>query len=115
MSDRQQVGSQREEWTFGYLLDVVLTRDPWMHRVDIARATHRPMVLTSDHDGVLVADVVAEWAERHGERFAMELAGPAGGSWFGSGRAVCGGCPRLLSRAVGSRCLAGMRSLEVPF
>ena len=38
--------------------DVILTRDPWMHRSDIAAATGRPMTLTQDHDGLLVADVV---------------------------------------------------------
>lgn len=37
-----------------------------MHRIDISRATGRPLTLTADHDGVLVADVVHEWAGRHG-------------------------------------------------
>jgi hypothetical protein len=55
----------------GYLLDTILTRDPWMHRVDIARATGRDMVLTADHDGRIVADVVAEWARRHGQPFTL--------------------------------------------
>jgi hypothetical protein len=41
-------------------------------------------VLTADHDGVLVDDVVHEWAERHGEPFTLHLTGPAGGTW-GSG------------------------------
>ena len=40
-----------------------------------------PPVLTADHDGVIVADVVAEWARRHGEPFRLELTGSAGGSW----------------------------------
>lgn len=55
-----------ERWRVGYLTDVILTRDPWMHRGDIAEATGAEMVLTSDHDRVIVADVVAEWAARHG-------------------------------------------------
>jgi uncharacterized protein (TIGR03083 family) len=38
----QQVGGREEAWTTGYLLDVILTRDPWMHRVDIVRATGAP-------------------------------------------------------------------------
>ncbi len=63
----------------GYLLDVILTRDPWMHRVDIARATGRDLVLTPEHDGRIVADVVAEWARRHGQPFTLTLTGPAGG------------------------------------
>ncbi len=70
-----------EHWTVGYLADVILTRDPWMHRVDIARATGRELVLTPDHDGVLVAAVVAEWASRHGRPYRLELTGPAGGTW----------------------------------
>jgi hypothetical protein len=52
-----------------------------MHRLDLARATGRPPILTPDHDGVIVADVVAEWARRHGQPYRLNLTGPAGGSW----------------------------------
>jgi uncharacterized protein (TIGR03083 family) len=65
--------------TLGYLLDMVYTRDVWMHRVDIARATGRPLELTPEHDGRIVADIVAEWANLHGLAFDLELTGPAGG------------------------------------
>ncbi len=71
-----------EEWTVGYLLDVIHTRDVWMHRVDIARATGTALVLTGDHDGRFVALVVAEWAARHGKPFTLHLDGPAG-AYFG--------------------------------
>ncbi len=81
MPDPQRIGGHDEEWTIGYLIDVILTRDPWMHRADIVRATGAPHALTAGHDGVLVADVVAEWAARHGEPFALRLTGPAGGRW----------------------------------
>lgn len=83
MPDEQPVdaGSQLESWTLGYLLDVILTRDPWMHRVDICRAVEQEPQLTADHDGVLVADVAAEWAERHGQPCTLTLTGPAGGTW----------------------------------
>ncbi|HEX4428147.1 MAG TPA: maleylpyruvate isomerase family mycothiol-dependent enzyme [Frankiaceae bacterium] len=75
-----------EDWTLGYLVDVILTRDPWMHRMDIAAVTGREPDLTADHDGVLVDDVVREWASRHGQPCALTLTGPAGGSWtFGEG------------------------------
>jgi uncharacterized protein (TIGR03083 family) len=85
MPDLQQVGGRDEAWTIGYLIDIILTRDPWMHRADIARATGAAHVLTADHDGVIVADVVAEWARRHGRPYRLELTGPAGGRWsFGS-------------------------------
>jgi uncharacterized protein (TIGR03083 family) len=67
------------DWTVGYLIDVVFTRDVWMHRVDLSRATAQPMALTPDHDGRLVADVVADWARRHGQAFTLQLDGPAGG------------------------------------
>jgi hypothetical protein len=81
MPDMQQVGGHDEAWTIGYLIDVILTRDPWLHRADITRATGAPHFLTADHDGVIVADVVAEWAARHGQPYALRLTGPAGGSW----------------------------------
>lgn len=77
----QQVGVVTEEWSLGYLLDVILTRDPWVHRGDIARATERPLELTADHDGTIVADVVAEWSDRHDKPFELRLGGPAGGTW----------------------------------
>ena len=43
-------------------MDMVWTRDVWMHRIDITRATGRPLVgkLTAEHDGRIVADIVAE-------------------------------------------------------
>jgi hypothetical protein len=70
-----------EKWRLGYLTDVILTRDTWMHRSDIAAATGRAMTLTTEHDGVLVADVAAEWATRHRQPCRITLTGPAGGTW----------------------------------
>jgi uncharacterized protein (TIGR03083 family) len=82
----QAVGGVDEMWTVGFMVDVILTRDTWMHRVDVTRAIGQPLQLTADHDGVLVADIVAEWAQRHGEPCSLTLTGPAGGTWtFGSG------------------------------
>ncbi len=77
----QDVGGNIERWTNGYLIDTILTRDPWMHRMDICHATGREPVLTPDHDGQLVADVVEEWASRHGRPFRLHLTGAAGGSF----------------------------------
>lgn len=68
-------------WTVGYLFDVIHTRDPWIHRIDISRAIGREVALSSDHDGRIVADVVADWARRHGQAFTLTLTGPAGGSF----------------------------------
>jgi uncharacterized protein (TIGR03083 family) len=74
-------GPVHETWRLGYLIDTIYLRDLWMHRVDAARATARPLELTADHDGRVVADVVAEWARRHGQAVALELTGPAGGRY----------------------------------
>ena len=84
LPEPQVVNGAPETWSIGYLTDVILTRDPWMHRLDLARATAQAPVLTADHDGVIAADVVNEWARRHGRPYRLELTGPAGGSW-GSG------------------------------
>jgi uncharacterized protein (TIGR03083 family) len=68
-------------WTVGYLFDVIHTRDPWLHRVDICRATGRDLLLTAAHDGRIVANVVSDWAPRHGRPFVLELTGPAGATF----------------------------------
>jgi uncharacterized protein (TIGR03083 family) len=70
-----------EKWSLGYLIDVIYLRDLWMHRVDTADATGCQLVLSADHDGRIVADIVAEWARRHGQPFTAELSGPAGGTF----------------------------------
>jgi uncharacterized protein (TIGR03083 family) len=74
-----------EKWALGYLIDIIYLRDAWMHRIDTARATGSELVLTSEHDGRIIADVVAEWARRHGQPFTLELTGNAGGV-FTAGR-----------------------------
>ena len=81
MPMKQTVGTAKEAWTLGFLVDVILTRDTWMHRIDVVRAVGQDLELTRDHDGVLVADVVAEWADRLGRPCTVELSGPAGGTW----------------------------------
>jgi len=65
----------------GYLMDRILTRDEWLHRVDLCRATDRHLQLTEDHDARVVEDVVVEWAALHGEPFELTLTGVAGGRW----------------------------------
>ena len=74
-----QMGDLDERWSLGYLVDVVLTRDAWLHRIDLCRALGRRPELTADHDGRIVADVAAEWARRHGSAVHLTLTGPAGG------------------------------------
>lgn len=63
----------------GYLVDNIYTRDVWMHRVDISRATGREMVLQSGHDGRVVSTIVCDWASQHGQSYDLVLEGPAGG------------------------------------
>jgi uncharacterized protein (TIGR03083 family) len=66
--------------SLGHLLDRTYTRDSWMHRIDIHRATDRPFTADS-HDARIVADVVAEWAERHGQPYRLVLTGAAGATF----------------------------------
>ena len=106
-----------ETWKLAFVVDTILTRDTWMHRVDLARATGHPMTLTADHDGAIVADAVAEWARRHGQPYTLHLTGPAGGE-FAAGE---GGeeitidavefCRILSGRGEGT----GLLTQEVPF
>jgi uncharacterized protein (TIGR03083 family) len=105
------------DWTVGYLVDVVFTRDLWMHRVDLCRATGQPMLLTPEHDGRIVSDVVADWARRHGQPFTLQLDGSAGGR-FAAGH----GGPDLRLDAVefcrtlsGRVPAAGLLATPVPF
>lgn len=81
MPEPQSVEGHPEWWTFGFLFDVILTRDPFMHRLDINRATGVSVCATANHEGVLVDDIVSEWAGRHGQEFNLKLSGPAGGTW----------------------------------
>ena len=117
LPEEQVVGPDREHWRIGFLADVVLTRDVWMHRTDICLATGREPELTADHDGVLVADVVAEWAQRHGRRYRLRLTGPAGGEWSSGTdgeeleRDAVEFCRVLSGRGTGS----GLLSQQVPF
>lgn len=106
-----------EWWSFGYLTDTIMTRDPWMHRVDLSRATGVRLTLTGEHDAVIVADVAAEWAQRHKQPVQLRLTGPAGGSW----RVASGGediemdaiefCRTVSGRQKGD----GLLSVLVPF
>ena len=108
---------QTEPWTYGYLTDTILTRDPWMHRSDLADATGVELELTAEHDGVIVADVVQDWASRHSAPYELVLTGPAGGTWSrGSGgerieRDAIEFCRILSGRGEG----AGLLSVRVPF
>ena len=121
MGDLQPVGgkpaSPMEKWATGYLVDTILTRDPWLHRSELCAAGGLTMQLTADHDGVLVADVVRDWAERHGQSCTLVLAGPAGGRWtFGSGgEALELDAVEFCQTLSGRRQATGLLATEVPF
>ncbi|GAC1338687.1 MAG: hypothetical protein NVSMB29_04860 [Candidatus Dormibacteria bacterium] len=114
----QPVGTAVEPWTFGYLVETILTRDTWMHRIDVARAVHRPLTLTAEHDGVLVADVASEWAARHQQPCTLILTGPAGGTWtFGgpSGQRLELDAIEFCRALSGRGQAAGLLAVQVPF
>ena len=115
----QLLNGVQERWTVGYLVDVILTRDCWMHRVDLARAAGTELELTAEHDGLIVDDVVREWAGRHGRPYHLELTGPAGGQWSSASPGEPASirmdavefCRTLSGRETG----VGLLSTEVPF
>ncbi len=114
--DEQDVSGHKEWWTFGYLLDVILTRDPFMHRIDITQATGLEMELTAPHDGVIVDDVVREWAARHAEPYSLELSGPAGGRWSrGEGTSIRMEAAEFCRTVSGRVEAEGLLSVQVPF
>jgi uncharacterized protein (TIGR03083 family) len=104
-------------WKLGYLLDIIMNRDYWMHRVDLTRATGKELVLTPTHDGRIVSNVVAEWARAHGQPFSLILDGPAGGAFAQGGPGeqlrldAVEFCRILSGRSTGS----GLLNQEVPF
>lgn len=69
----------------GHLMDVIYTRDVFMHRIDIARAVGRELS-PGENDRRIVEDAVREWARRHQRPVEVVLTGPAGGKFVqGSG------------------------------
>lgn len=105
-----------EVWTLGFLTDTILTRDPFMHRIDITRATGLPLTPTPEHEGEVVADVVQEWAARHGRPFRLELTGPAGGSWQqGEGESITMDALEFCRVLSGRDHGEGLLSIQVPF
>ena len=72
-------------------------------------------MLTADHDGVIVADVVAEWATATGA-VLPRLTGPAGGRGSGRGRGAHQMDAIDFCRVVCGRGEArGLLSVQVPF
>lgn len=67
--------------TMGYLNDVVYTRDLWMHRVDIARATGTELLASTAEPaivGQVVRDLSRNWT---GPACTLTLTGRVTGTW----------------------------------
>ena len=69
-----------------HLMLVIHSRDTWIHRLDICRATNRPFQQTAAHDGRINALVVRDLARSLSrtlgpQAIALDLEGPAGGKW----------------------------------
>jgi uncharacterized protein (TIGR03083 family) len=96
----------------GELLDVTLTRDVWLHRIDIERAVGREPAVDAAADRRIVADIVVDWAGRHRQPVELRLHGPAGGTFVqGDGGPVIARdavefCRILSGRAAGDGLLA---------
>ena len=73
--------------SIGYLTDLIYTRDMWMHRLDLSRATGREMVMTPEHDGRIVALVVRDLEKKLAAKLrttsvVYHLSGSIGGMWL---------------------------------
>ena len=77
-----------------HLMWIIHSRDTWMHRLDICRATDRPFEQTREHDGRIVELVVLDTAKKlakklNSKAILLSLTGVAGGEWqIGNGEAV---------------------------
>jgi uncharacterized protein (TIGR03083 family) len=68
-------------------VDVILPRDMWMHRMEIALATDRDIVRTAEHEGRLTALVMRDLARRlvpslGDASIIYHLTGPDGGTFL---------------------------------
>ena len=74
------------------------------------------MTATAEHEGVLVDDVVREWAERHGSPYTLELSGPAGGRWqAGEGEHLAMNAFEFCRAVSGRSPATGLLTMQVPF
>ena len=82
--------------TIRELMWVTHSRDTWMHRMDICRATNRPFEQTREHDGriveLVIRDVAGKLRKRlGGKAITLTLTGIAGGVWqVGEGAPAAG-------------------------
>jgi uncharacterized protein (TIGR03083 family) len=77
--------------SFRHLMWVIHSRDTWMHRLDVCRATKNEFMQTAEHDGRIAELVMLDVADNldrkyEGPTLGFHLTGIAGGTWkVGSG------------------------------
>jgi uncharacterized protein (TIGR03083 family) len=69
-----------------HLMWVIHSRDTWMHRLDICRATGREFEQSAAQDGRIIALILVDAAKKlrkylSGKAILVELSGIAGGAW----------------------------------
>lgn len=67
--------------TVGELMDVIYTRDIWLHTVDVEQATGVKADRSGDIDRRIIHDAVATWMHLHGKPVTLHLTGSAEGSF----------------------------------
>lgn len=71
--------------TLRFLMEQIFTRDYFMHRIDIARATDRELDI-GESESRIIADIVRHWARNSKADARLVLTGPGGGAFvMGSG------------------------------
>jgi uncharacterized protein (TIGR03083 family) len=72
-------------WTnVGYVANATFPRDLFVHRIDISRATGRPLEL-GGAETRLVQDIARDWFQRSGANARLELSGSAGAVFVSNG------------------------------
>jgi uncharacterized protein (TIGR03083 family) len=110
-SNGSMVEGMPNKGNLGHLMDVISTRDVFMHRIDISRAVGRELS-PGENDRRIVEDAVAEWARRHQQPVEVVLTGPAGGKFVQGSGGPClemdsfEFCRALSGRAPGNGLLA---------
>ncbi|MGH3412574.1 MAG: hypothetical protein ACRDPH_05805 [Marmoricola sp.] len=74
------------------------------------------MTATAEHEGIIIDDVVAEWAGRHAATYDLELTGPAGGRWkHGNGEHITMDAFEFCRALSGRAPAEGLLRTQVPF
>ncbi|NDJ34715.1 MAG: maleylpyruvate isomerase family mycothiol-dependent enzyme [Chloroflexi bacterium] len=86
---RAEIGAPIGKQPVRYLMQIIYTRDMWMHRQDVCEATGRPYVVEAGHDGRMQALVMRDLLplfERSAPTVAIHIMGEAGGLFrYGEG------------------------------